>query len=84
MKPRAELVISCGDVEAVRALMSVLAPDNEGGPRGLGIAASAKGKDLVIQVAADSPTTLVSTSLAFLRDISLFREVWLLSRAGQG
>ncbi|MDG6985881.1 MAG: hypothetical protein JRM73_03950 [Nitrososphaerota archaeon] len=84
MKPRAELVISCGDAEAVRALMSVLAPDNEGGPRGLGITASAKGDDLVIQVAADSPTTLVSTCLAFLRDVSLFREVWLLSRTGQG
>ena len=84
MKAHAELELSCDDVETTRALMSVLSPDNEGGPRGLGISTAARGKDLVIQIAAESPVTVVSTCLAFLRDVSLFREVWLLSRAGQG
>lgn len=84
MKPKAELELSCSGPEAVDGLASVLAPDNQGGPRGLGISMEAKGKRLLIQVEAGTPQTAISTSLAFLRDVALFQEVWLLSRARRG
>jgi hypothetical protein len=84
MKSRALLVFSCSDLETRDGLASVLTPDNEGGPRGLGISMESKGNRLTIQVEAETPETAMSTSLAFLRDVALFQEVWLLSRAKRG
>ena len=84
MKAGAVLEIACSDQGVRKSLESVLAPDNEGGPRGLAIELNGEGNRLEIRVGAESPATALSTSLGFLRDVALFQEVWLLSRRKPG
>ena len=84
MKATAELGLKCSDMRVLKSLVSVLAPDNEGGPRGLRIDTVAHGRTLNITIAAGSAATAFSTALAFLRDVSLFQEVWLLSQPKPG
>lgn len=84
MKARALLEVDCSDKESRDSLRSVLAPDNEGGPRGLGIRLERRARKLSILIEADSAATAMSTGLAFLRDIALFQEVWLLSQPKRG
>ena len=79
MKTRAFLEVTCRDKGTLEGLASVLAPDNEGGPRGLRVSMEGMGHTLEILVEADSAATALSTCLAFLRDVALFQEVWLLS-----
>ena len=64
-----------------KGLSSVLTPDNEGGPKGLGISMEGKGACLALEVDAESLATVVSTAIALLRDIALFEEIWLLLRS---
>jgi len=61
------------------SLASVLAPDNEGLPKGLRLAMEGEGSAMTFSVQAESASTALSTVLAILRDVSLFQEVWLLS-----
>ena len=84
MKARARLEVLCADRGVRARLLSDLTPDNEGGPRGLRILLGGTGARLEIAIEAESPATAVSTSLAFLRDIALFEEVWLLSQRRRG
>ncbi|MDG6909900.1 MAG: hypothetical protein JRM99_02185 [Nitrososphaerota archaeon] len=84
MKAKAALEISCADKRAREGLVAVLTPDNEGGPRGLGIELSGRGSRLSIRVEAATPATAMSTCLAFLNDIALFQEIWLLSQQVRG
>ncbi len=79
MKSRAVLEVTCRDRGTLGGLASVLAPDNEGGPRGLEVSMRGTGRKLEILVEADSAATALSTCLALLRDVTLFQEVWLLS-----
>lgn len=80
MKATATVILTCSDADARKSLASVLAPDNEGAPRGLKISMGGKGRRMEFRAEADSPSTAVSTVLALLRDTALFQEVWLLSR----
>lgn len=84
MRPRAVLDITCCDRNACEALVAVLTPDNEGGPRGLTTSLKRNGRVLRVQVEAETAATAISTCLAFLRDVALFQEVWLLSRREKG
>ncbi|HKT21960.1 MAG TPA: hypothetical protein VJR06_05045 [Nitrososphaerales archaeon] len=84
MKSTALLEITCIDPEVRKGLVSVLTPDNEGGPRGLRISLAATGRKLKVSIEAETPATAVSTCLAFLRDVALFQEIWLLSRTRRG
>jgi hypothetical protein len=84
MKAKAVLEISCRDQGVRRGLVSVLTPDNEGGPRGLRISLSPRGRRVRVLIEAESSATALSTCLAFLRDVILFQEVWLLSRLKPG
>lgn len=84
MSASASLGVRCRDEAVARSLAAVLAPDNEGGPRGLSVAMRRSASVVSATIRADSPATALSTSLAFLRDITLFQEVWLLSQPGQG
>lgn len=81
MRTTATLSIRFEEAGARQSLTSVLAPDNEGAPRGLKLTMVGRGKSLVIRVECASTATAISTTLAVLRDISLFQEVWLLSHA---
>jgi len=81
MKTAIRLSIGCVDVRVRRQLASVLTPDNEGTPRGMTLKMESRGKTLEFRIASDSPSGAASTAMAVLRDVHLFEEVWLLSRA---
>jgi hypothetical protein len=76
----ADLKLDMDDVDTLRRLSAVLAPDNEGLPRGLKLSMKGEGRSLRCQVESDSSSTAISTILALMRDMILFQEVWLLSR----
>lgn len=79
MKAAVTLTVTLSDSESRKALSAVLAPDNEGLPRGLTLTADEVGREISFKIESDAPSVAVSTALALLRDISVFREVWLLS-----
>ena len=81
MRTRIRLSIRCADVHVCRQLVSVLTPDNEGAPRGMTLRMEARKGTLEFRITSDSPPGAVSTAMAVLRDVLLFQEVWLLSRA---
>ena len=82
MKAEARLTVDLADAKSREALAEVLAPDNEGLPGGLRMSVAGAGRSLRYRIVSDSPSSAVSTALALLRDVSLFQEVWLLSRSG--
>ena len=84
MRVRAELTVTMSRAAAGKSLSAVLAPDNEGLPRGMLLSMSVRGRLLELVVSAGSPSASLSTILALLRDITLFQEVWLLSREKAG
>jgi hypothetical protein len=84
LKAQATLEVDCRDPRTKDSLLSVLTPDNEGGPRGLAISLDGRGSKLKVSIEAVSAATALSTSLAFLRDMALFQEVWLLSEQRRG
>jgi hypothetical protein len=59
----------------------VLEADNRVLPIGLSFKATSSMENLSFVFKADRPSTVLSTSVALLRDISLFEQVWLLSSA---
>ena len=84
MKASATLTVRLSGVAEGNSLSEVLAPDNEGLPHGMLLSMSARGRVLEFVVSAGSLSGSLSTILAVLRDITLFQEVWLLSRKKMG
>lgn len=80
MKVTADLVLSVPDRRSLRKLSDVLAPDNEGLPKGLRLLATEAEGSLRYRVESGSPSATLSSVLALLRDVALFQEVWLLSQ----
>jgi hypothetical protein len=76
----AELKLEMDRADTVKRLSAVLAPDNEGLPRGLRLTMEGEGRSLRCLVESDSSSTAISTLMALMRDMVLFQEVWLLSR----
>ena len=83
MKADATLTVRLSGSAAGKSLSAVLAPDNEGLPRGMALSTVAEGRTIRFGVSSDSASASISTVLALLRDMTLFQEVWLLSR-GEG
>ncbi len=79
MKSAVTLTLRLSSSDARKSLASVLAPDNEGLPKGLKLSMKVRGSVFKFVVESDSPPSAVSTVLALLRDTTLFQEVWLLS-----
>ena len=84
MKTSATLTVEFSDARARRSLAEVLAPDNRVLPRGLSLRAAGGPKTVELTVESESHSTSLSTALAILRDVTLFEEVWLLSRPKRG
>ena len=84
MRTRVDLQICCRDAPTAERLASVLAPDNEGAPRGMTLASEMDGRTLKVTVDSDSASSSISAALAVLRDSTLFGEVWLLSQRKGG
>jgi hypothetical protein len=81
MRTTVRLSVRSSDANVCNQLASVLAPDNEGTPRGMSLEMEVRKETLEIKIASDSSSGAVSTAMAVLRDVFLFQEVWLLSRA---
>jgi hypothetical protein len=84
LKTGVKLRFRCISSDVGKQLGSVLAPDNAAAPRGLVLSMSSMGNTVSFQMGSDSPSTALSTAMAILRDVSLFEQVWLLSRANDG
>jgi hypothetical protein len=84
LKTEATLSLSFSDTGARRSLAAVLAPDNRELPRGLSLRTGGGPTIMRLAMGSESPSTTLSTALAFLRDIVLFQEVWLLSHGKGG
>ena len=84
MKASATLTVILTGAAQGKSLAAVLAPDNEGLPQGMLLSMAIRGNVLEVVVSAGSPSASLSTVLALLRDITLFQEVWLLSRQRGG
>jgi hypothetical protein len=80
LKASATLTVRLYGAAEGRSLSAVLAPDNEGLPPGMDLSMATRGRVLELVISAGSPSASLSTVLALLRDITLFQEVWLLSR----
>ena len=83
MKTGGTLTFTLSGAGPRRSLQSVLSPDNQGTPRGMKLVIKGAGKKLTFRVESGSPSAVLSTLLAILRDVTLFQEVWLLSQ-GKG
>ena len=83
MNAAAELELVMDGAESVRRLSAVLAPDNEGLPRGLRLTMAGAGRSFRCRIESDSPSAAVSTVLALMRDVVLFQEVSFLSLCEQ-
>jgi len=79
LKASATLTAQLSGAAVAKSLSAVLAPDNEGLPRGMHLSMTTKGKVIEFEVSSDSPSASLSTVLALLRDVILFQAVWLLS-----
>jgi hypothetical protein len=84
LKASATLTVRLSGAAEGKSLSAVLAPDNEGLPKGMILSMATRGKVLELVVSTSSPSASLSTILALLRDITLFQEVWLLSRQRGG
>ena len=84
MKASTTLTVRLSGAAQGKSLSAVLAPDNEGLPKGMLLSMATRGKVLELVVSAGSPSASLSTVLAILRDVTLFQEVWLLSRQRGG
>ena len=84
MRASATLTVRLSGAVQGKSLSAVLAPDNQGLPQGMLLSMATRGRVLELVVSAGSPSDSLSTILALLRDITLFQEVWLLSRQRGG
>ena len=84
MKTSATLTLEFSDARARRSLAEVLAPDNRELPRDLSLRTGGGPRRIKLTMESESSSTSLSTTLAFLRDIALFQEVWLLSHGKDG
>ena len=84
MRASATLTVRLSGAVQGKSLSAVLAPDNQGLPQGMLLSMATRGRVLELVVSAGSPSDSLSTILALLRDITLFQEVWLLSRQSGG
>ncbi len=84
MRTFVSLSFKCAHKSIGRKLGSVLAPDNEGFPSGLQFAMKVEDDVVRFEIESESLVTCISTSLALLRDVSLFEQVWLLSERPDG
>jgi tRNA threonylcarbamoyladenosine modification (KEOPS) complex Pcc1 subunit len=80
LRTEARLSLHCKDPEVAIELEQVLTPDNVGMPYDQRFTMTRKGRTLVFVVDSESPVSTSSTLFSILRDVSLFQEIWLLSR----
>jgi hypothetical protein len=80
LRSEERLTIRCSDSHTADRLAAVLAPDNVGVPRDQGFSVSRVGAKLVFRAKSEVPSSLFATAASVLNDVTLFQEIWLLSR----
>jgi hypothetical protein len=81
LRTEARLSFHCKDPEVALELEQVLTPDNVGMPHDQRFTMTRRGRTLVFDIGSVSPASTSSTLSSILRDVSLFQEIWLLSRS---
>lgn len=76
---RVKLELQCDASATAEDLISLLAPDNKGLPRGQTLTVNRRASSLVLDCASDDQLSALSTMVSILEDLALFQEVWLLS-----
>ncbi len=77
------LRVRCRNAATAKKLAAVLAPDNRGVPGDQRFAMSVRSDTLGFRVESERTSSGFNTVRGVLRDVALFREIWLISR-GKG
>ncbi len=75
--------VSCLNPTTARRLASVLAPDNRGVPAEQRFSMKVRTRVVMFAVESEKLLSALTTIQSILRDLSLFREIWLISRAAE-
>jgi len=73
------LKVGCGNAAIAKKLAAVLAPDNRAIPSDQRFAMSARSAVLTFNVESERARSGFNTIRSVLRDVELFREIWLIS-----
>lgn len=84
MNSRLLLTIRCSDASVARKLAAVLAPDNRAIPADQRFAMSVASRTITLRVESERARSAFNTVRSVLHDVSLFREIWLISREKGG
>jgi hypothetical protein len=78
------LTVVCESASTAKKLAAVLAPDNRTVPPDQRIAMSVESRTVTLNVESERARSGFNTVRSVLRDIALFREIWLISRESGG
>ena len=81
MKSKLLLKLTCQSPVTARRLAAVLGPDNRGFPSGQRFSMAVKSRFVKFSVESERLPSAFTTILGVLRDVALFQEIWLISRA---
>ncbi len=79
MNARFILRVRCGNAGTAKKLAAVLAPDNRAVPSDQRFAMSVESGGLTFKVDSERARSGFNTVRSVLRDVELFREIWLIS-----
>jgi len=75
--------VSCANPSTARKLASVLAPDNKGVPADQRFSMKVHFRVVSFAVESQRLPSVFATLQSILRDLSLFAEIWLISRGSE-
>jgi hypothetical protein len=78
------LRVRCKNAGTARKLEAVLSPDNRAIPSDQRFAMTAVSRSVVLKVESERARSGFNTVRSVLRDVALFREIWLISREKSG
>ena len=80
MKSRLVLRVGCRNSATAKKLAAVLAPDNKAVPSDQDFSMRVSKSSVAVEVETDNFRSGFNTVRSVLRDVALFREIWLISR----
>lgn len=84
MKSTLHLRVECVSRPTAKTLASVLASDNKALPSDQRMSMSVTSRSVVFRIESERTRSALTTVCSVLRDIALFQEIWLISRARSG
>lgn len=83
MRATIRLRILCADAATAGKLEAVLKPDNRNVPRGQVFSMSRRSSVVLFEISSSQFQSALTSAQSILSDVSLFQEIWLLSRGDQ-